>query len=577
MLVYINFKNLSFFSGFFAAIFLIFMSVYSLTCQNWEELCCCSWREPACSCTTKGYCPASCSAGVTTTTTTTNTQPVVTTTIADTTTTITLENFTKCTVSNCCRGECPAGQRCYNGNCVDPDENTADAQWVCENCQSVDCEVTSGPVCGIDGSTRCHKLSRPNLGFEYSTTPFCCNAYFGQEYVTWRRTETRDPSYQPPFPEDPNDIMCCNELRDCAYNGVCYPIDYAIDSTYDGRIDSICASPKVWADCDAAEVVWNKCGYPGEQWNVGRGNANADGGFSLTKGCGDDPGEYYKYRDCSWDWPGICVDDKNDDACCNSENNCVWSGTCYSNDQYICSSYVRMRCLNGVWRFEDCTENPTNCGYGECNDNQKPSWTCSGSPPSAICSYSCINDETCVTATTTTTSTTTTLPNCGNTCSSLGYNDATCGTCPAAGTCVSNLCRYNPISSRGNGPWSDCGSTNCCCFMSETCNCATQTCDASIECDSPVTTSTTSTTTTVSGGPTQCPNGDEDCECWEDCRSGFCFDLRTEAIGCNYYDGCSDGSCATSELCFPRDEAIIQACKADTQRYCHVLVTCPIG
>lgn len=224
----------------------------------------------------------------------------------------------QCTVSNCCRGECPAGQRCYNGNCVNPDENTADAQWVCENCQSVDCEVTSGPVCGIDGSTRCHKLSRPNLGFEYSTTPFCCNAYFGQEYVTWRRTETRDPSYQPPFPEDPNDIMCCNELRDCAYNGVCYPIDYAIDSTYDGRIDSICASPKVWADCDAAEVVWNKCGYPGEQWNVGRGNANADGGFSLTKGCGDDPGEYYKCNSYN----------SSDCACCNSNNSIVQNGEC---------------------------------------------------------------------------------------------------------------------------------------------------------------------------------------------------------------------------------------------------------
>ncbi|MEM5793007.1 MAG: hypothetical protein QXY45_01435 [Candidatus Aenigmatarchaeota archaeon] len=208
----------------------------------------------------------------------------------------------------------------------------------------------------------------------------------------------------------------------------------------------------------------------------------------------------------------------------------------------------------------------------------------------------CINDA-CVTTTTTTSTTTTTRTtttttllsnNCGLNCQLLGYNDATCGICPAAGTCVSNICRHNPILSLGNGPWSDCGPSNCCCFNSESCDCVNDFCDPNNGCISSTTSSTISTTTTTTtsttttlppGASNSCINND-DCKCYESCEDrgygSFCYDIRPNTSGCEVYDGC-DGStenCNDPEKCFPNtDPAVLESCE-DTSFSCHVLSTC---
>ncbi len=85
--------------------------------------------------------------------------------------------------------------------------------------------------------------------------------------------------------------------------GICSIIPPNYCMYYDGDVSS--------ADCANA---------------VGSGSWNIGGEVSATTCCGDDAGEFNRFRDCK---PGSCVDNPTDRRCCDADKDCVHNGQCY--------------------------------------------------------------------------------------------------------------------------------------------------------------------------------------------------------------------------------------------------------
>jgi hypothetical protein len=63
--------------------------------------------------------------------------------------------------------------------------------------------------------------------------------------------------------------------------------------------------------------------------------------------CGDDFGEYPKYRSCS----GACITNFSDVACCSNKKDCVYNGKCFSDGTKIdvdSDGHIEV-CSNGIW------------------------------------------------------------------------------------------------------------------------------------------------------------------------------------------------------------------------------------
>ncbi|MFO7806827.1 MAG: hypothetical protein R6V40_00175, partial [Candidatus Moraniibacteriota bacterium] len=199
-----------------------------------------------------------------------------------------------------------------------------------------------------------------------------------------------------------------------------------------------------WYDaCDVREDKYEDCGS--SYCDTG---GYPEGTGDVNKYCsgGDVWGEYdYANKGCSgsscyldWDY-NSCGHEKLED--CGS-NYCDTSGDkdyyCSGGDVWVRYDYYEAGCSGascyGDWDYnscghekeEDCSGS-TSCGYGSCDDDERPSWGCSGGD----CEYSCSYDSDCEPEPDP-------EPDC-ETCSSLGVecgsHDDGCGGTISCGSC----------------------------------------------------------------------------------------------------------------------------------------------
>jgi hypothetical protein len=146
----------------------------------------------------------------------------------------------------------------------------------------------------------------------------------------------------------PSDRACCNNANDCVVDGVCTSQgaikDYRGTPWSGPEMVTKCDPEPTgqWFDIDSAQN-WCETGT-GLTWaatgegalSFGEYGLATNGGNGITECCGDDSGEYYNYK-AGWPtgrWDIAWANNSGDDACCsNSNNDCVASGTCYSQTQ----------------------------------------------------------------------------------------------------------------------------------------------------------------------------------------------------------------------------------------------------
>ncbi|HHQ45061.1 MAG TPA: hypothetical protein ENN13_02875 [Candidatus Altiarchaeales archaeon] len=251
---------------------------------------------------------------------------------------------------------CSVGDDCDSGNCVDG--------YCCDTACESPCTA-----CNIEGS----EGTCANLPIGYDPAGACggecgrCDGEgrcFGDSSVC---PGTHDECFCNPLPAY-NCRSCPLEEQVCANNRCNLP---------DSECNACCAEDpsNVWGrgvTCEACGPVAKYFAFepPATQWC-----------------CGNDANEYYKFRDCG---PGTCVSSLDDDACCNSQYDCVFDGICHDSgsnvdldgDSYneVCISGVWHGCLDGV----DC--NPYG-GMPEGDDGEDS--VCSGPDE---CHSECLNN-----------------------------------------------------------------------------------------------------------------------------------------------------------------------------------------
>ncbi|MBN1175880.1 LamG domain-containing protein, partial [Candidatus Woesearchaeota archaeon] len=181
------------------------------------------------------------------------------------------------------------------------------------------------------------------------------------------------------------DDACCNSATDCVYNGRCYSPGYYDLIGSDGVVDMKCHTDGRWLDVDYHSSYCDSAVGTGH-WNIG-GSATVEDSYYTTNGgtssycyigssgnpsqqccCGDDPGELYKNRVCSF----RCVTDLTDVSCCTELDDCVYNGVCYpaGTDDVV----IGAKCMLGSWRksliFHDI------CGDGICSLAEADSGSC---------------------------------------------------------------------------------------------------------------------------------------------------------------------------------------------------------
>jgi len=144
------------------------------------------------------------------------------------------------------------------------------------------------------------------------------------------------------------------------------------------------------------DTLQARCTGCGQNWAVG-GSGDCTGEQCLTNCCGDDSGEKHNSRVCS----SGCSSSSTDDTCCDNGNDCVYSGTCYSQANY-CSPWDSNSvgsCSAGSWSLvENCLtkasvdsgdsgNDPTD--YGSCIDyNGCASASCTSTTYNDVCTSS---------------------------------------------------------------------------------------------------------------------------------------------------------------------------------------------
>ncbi|MBI2550557.1 carboxypeptidase regulatory-like domain-containing protein [Candidatus Woesearchaeota archaeon] len=136
--------------------------------------------------------------------------------------------------------------------------------------------------------------------YDTGTSTECCGDDSNEKY---RSTAKGGTTYS----------ACCNLATDCVDVGnACVPT-----GTQSGGF--ICTSGQ-WFDGDLSSTDCTNAVGAGN-WNLGTGSEVAE-----TTCCGDDLGEYNRFRDCK---PGSCVSVPSDKKCCNADKDCVYSGECF--------------------------------------------------------------------------------------------------------------------------------------------------------------------------------------------------------------------------------------------------------
>jgi hypothetical protein len=213
-----------------------------------------------------------------------------------------------------------------------------------------------------------------SIGGEVASTT-CCGDDTG-EYKNLENT------YSDSIAFDNNEDACCNSASDCVAGSTCYTARSA--GTTDGGLNvggndnyAHCYNAGgvgKWLECDQSDFMdyWcgNVCGpakgvrsprqsgTPDPNWNaVYAGEAGVGEYPDLTTYgcCGDDLSENYNYfkvypSNSGEGYGKYGDDDSSDDACCNSANDCIYGGNCYSDGYYDLDSDGKtdMRCYTGT-------------------------------------------------------------------------------------------------------------------------------------------------------------------------------------------------------------------------------------
>ena len=121
-------------------------------------------------------------------------------------------------------------------------------------------------------------------------------------------------------------------------------------------------------------------------------------GSWQDQGCGLSTcasGEMYQSRtrsctnDCASESENQCVSSTSCEPQCTNE--CSYSGQdrCSGNGTQTCGNYDSDSCLE--WGSTQSCSGSTACGYGSCDNDERPNWYCSG----GSCGYNCSDDNAC--------------------------------------------------------------------------------------------------------------------------------------------------------------------------------------
>jgi hypothetical protein len=94
-------------------------------------------------------------------------------------------------------------------------------------------------------------------------------------------------------------------------------------------------------------------------------------------------------NDCAVETENQCVYSASCQPQCNDECSSVGQMTCSGNGNKTCGNYDSDSCLE--WGSIQSCQGSTSCGYGTCDNDEKPSWYCTG----GACAYTCSYDNAC--------------------------------------------------------------------------------------------------------------------------------------------------------------------------------------
>jgi len=128
----------------------------------------------------------------------------------------------------------------------------------------------------------------------------------------------------------------------------------------------------------------SQCSYYGQKTCSGSNNYKTCGNYDSdsclewsTSSCGS--GQTCQNGQCITPVPS-----------CTSECSYYGQKTCSGSNNYkTCGNYDSDSCLE--WSSAQSCNGSTSCGYGKCNNDQRPSWHCSG----GLCDYGCNYDSNC--------------------------------------------------------------------------------------------------------------------------------------------------------------------------------------
>lgn len=179
---------------------------------------------------------------------------------------------------------------------------------------------------------------------------------------------------------------------------------------------------------------------------VGSGKWSIGGEIAATSCCGNDANEYKITRVGGTDAPTGFTTDASDDACCNANNKCSQSSTCYASGSTAGAIPTKAYCNAGGWEGGDagtaqCTAiigagywsiggetAATNCCGDDSGENKK----------TRICSSGCTSDSN------------------DDACCDVATDCSYGGSCYASG---SNICLGNLVLNCNSGTWAQ--SQNC--------------------------------------------------------------------------------------------------------------------
>jgi len=261
------------------------------------------------------------------------------------------------------RAPCDDATDCViNGECININEladvngedgyctnqRDGESKWVdCDGQEGLHCQDICGAQAAASGDGEIGEYLAGD-GIE------CCGDDGGENYRTSEYSDENtwrsEPDYSL-FNEDDLGITdevteaCCNNARDCVFQGECFGQAARIETGYANNKVIMChqrvsENRGVLLDCDGDEGYW--CGREQDVCNQGWDNyenAAIASGESISHGgyvdgisdgqecCGDDSNEYIETTVAL---QGAYADDSI--ACCSSRLHCVFGGVCYPND-----------------------------------------------------------------------------------------------------------------------------------------------------------------------------------------------------------------------------------------------------